>query len=117
MRSFPGPYFPVFGLNTEIYRNTGKYGPGKLRIWTLFTQCASEIWEQAPPKEKLIKKLELYEIPTNSKILQMKRENLDIWGRLISQKPWQRDLRDQPNQICPSESAVAVSELTDELLK
>ena len=47
----------------------------------------------------------------------MKRENLDIWGRLISQKPWQRDLRDQPNQICPSESAVAVSELTDELLK
>ena len=26
-----GPYFPVFGLNTEIYifsPNTGKYGPG-----------------------------------------------------------------------------------------
>ena len=39
---FSGPYFPVFGLNTEIYgvedyRNirTRK----KLRIWTLFTQC------------------------------------------------------------------------------
>ena len=29
---FSGPYFPVFGLNT------GKYGPEKLRIWTLFTQ-------------------------------------------------------------------------------
>ena len=30
---FSGPYFPVFGLNTEIYGvfspNTGKYGPGK----------------------------------------------------------------------------------------
>ena len=29
---FSGPYFPVFGLNT------GKYGPEKLRILTLFTQ-------------------------------------------------------------------------------
>ena len=28
--SFPGPYFPAFGLNT------GKYGPEKLRKWTLF---------------------------------------------------------------------------------
>ena len=28
---FSGPYFPVFGLNT------GKYGPEKLRFWTLFT--------------------------------------------------------------------------------
>ena len=27
---FSGPYFPVFGLNTEIYGpNTGKYGPEK----------------------------------------------------------------------------------------
>ena len=34
--SFCGPYFPVFGLNT------GKYGPEKLRIWILLTQC----WEQ-----------------------------------------------------------------------
>ena len=36
---FPGPYFPVFGLNTKIYgvNNTGKYGPEKLRIRTLFT--------------------------------------------------------------------------------
>ena len=32
IRSFPGPYFPVYGLNT------GKYGPEKLRIRTLFTQ-------------------------------------------------------------------------------
>ena len=31
---FSGLYFPVFGLNTE------KYGPEKLRIWTLFTQCS-----------------------------------------------------------------------------
>ena len=37
IRSFSGPYFPVFGLNTEIYGyeisvfspNTGKYGPEK----------------------------------------------------------------------------------------
>ena len=28
-----GLYFPVFS------RNTGKYGPEILRIWTLFTQC------------------------------------------------------------------------------
>ena len=28
---FPVPYFPVFRLNT------GKYGPEKLRIWTIFT--------------------------------------------------------------------------------
>ena len=26
---FSGPYFPVFGLNTEISSNTGKYGPEK----------------------------------------------------------------------------------------
>ena len=32
IRSFFGPYFPAFGLNT------GKYGPEKLRIRTLFTQ-------------------------------------------------------------------------------
>ena len=44
---FSGPYFPAFGLNTEIYwirrftysvemrENTD---PKKLRIWTLFTQ-------------------------------------------------------------------------------
>ena len=30
---FSGPYFPVFSPNT------GKCGPGKTRIWTLFTQC------------------------------------------------------------------------------
>ena len=35
IRSVSGPYFPAFGLNTR------KYGPEKLRIWTLFydTQC------------------------------------------------------------------------------
>ena len=31
--SFSGPYFPVFSPNA------GKYGPEKLRIGTLFTQC------------------------------------------------------------------------------
>ena len=35
--SYSGQHFPVFGLNTETY--AGKYGPGKLRIRTLFTQC------------------------------------------------------------------------------
>ena len=34
---FSGPYFLVFELNT------GKYGPEKLRIWTLFTQC--QLWQ------------------------------------------------------------------------
>ena len=33
MQSFSSPYFTVFG------RNTGKWGPEKLRIWTFFTQC------------------------------------------------------------------------------
>ena len=33
IRSFYGLYFPAFGLNL------GKYGPEKLRIRTLFTQC------------------------------------------------------------------------------
>ena len=33
---FSGPYFPVFGLNTEIYRV--KTDQRKLRIWTLFKQ-------------------------------------------------------------------------------
>ena len=36
-----GPYFPTFGLNTEIYiyisPNAGKYGSEKLRIRTFFT--------------------------------------------------------------------------------
>ena len=32
IRSFSGPYFPVFSPNT------GKYGPEKLSIWTLLTQ-------------------------------------------------------------------------------
>ena len=38
---FSGSYFPIFGLNTEIYsvgiqENTDQKN---LRIWTLFTQC------------------------------------------------------------------------------
>ena len=45
MRSFPGLYFPTFGLNTEICRvhlcihsKCKKYGPEKLHIRTLSTQ-------------------------------------------------------------------------------
>ena len=50
IRSFPGPYFPIFGLNTEIYGINlciqSEYGNirtrKKLRIWILFTQCGRE---------------------------------------------------------------------------
>ena len=33
IRSFSGPYFPVFEVNT------GKYGQENLRIWKLLAQC------------------------------------------------------------------------------
>ena len=33
---FSCPYFPLFGLNT------GKYGPEKLLICTIFTQCMDQ---------------------------------------------------------------------------
>ena len=43
---FSDLYFPAFRLNTERYEvflpiqsEYGKYGPEKIRIWTLFTQC------------------------------------------------------------------------------
>ena len=47
IRSFSGPYFPVFGSNTDIYGRKSPYSvriqentdQKKLRIWTLFTQC------------------------------------------------------------------------------
>ena len=42
IRSFSGPCFPAFGLNTSISSafspNAEKYRPEKLRIWILFTQ-------------------------------------------------------------------------------
>ena len=41
IRSFSGPYFPAFGLNTDISAfspNAGKYGPEKLRVRKLFTE-------------------------------------------------------------------------------
>ena len=45
IRSYSGPYFPKFGLNTErctaslgIQCKCGKYGPEQLRIWTHFMQ-------------------------------------------------------------------------------
>ena len=42
IRSFSGPYFPAFGMNTKtpyfsvFSPNAGKYGPQQLRIRTLF---------------------------------------------------------------------------------
>ena len=35
IKSFSGPYFLVFRLNTQIY--SAKYGPEKLRIGTIYT--------------------------------------------------------------------------------
>ena len=42
---FPGPYFPVFGINTEIYfvypefsQNTGKYGAEKNSVFGHFSR-------------------------------------------------------------------------------
>ena len=44
--SFSGLYFSAFEMNAKIYRvnpvfspNTGKHGPEKIRIRTLFMQC------------------------------------------------------------------------------
>ena len=46
IRSFSGPYFPAFRLNTErhglsfrIQSECGKYGPEKRQLRTPFTQC------------------------------------------------------------------------------
>ena len=54
IRSFSGPYFPAFGLNTERYEylsifrpNAGKYKPEKLQIRALFTQCMPLIYNAA----------------------------------------------------------------------
>ena len=52
IRSFPGPNFPAFGLNTPYLSvfspNAGKYGPEKLQLRTLFTQCTLlQIWDGA----------------------------------------------------------------------
>ena len=47
IRSFSGPYFQAFGLNTQRYslsQNTRKCGPEKLQIRTLFVQCMSECY-------------------------------------------------------------------------
>ena len=53
IRSFSGPYFPAFRLNTERYWNARKYGPEKPRIGTLFTQwVAWKNWEQNCSTEK-----------------------------------------------------------------
>ena len=45
IRSYSGPHFPAFGLNTPYLPvfspNAGKCGPEELRIQILFTQCIS----------------------------------------------------------------------------
>ena len=54
--SFSSACFPAFGLNTERYRvfspNSGKYGPEKLQIRTLFTQCFPLIYAFLHPHLK-----------------------------------------------------------------
>ena len=49
IRSFSASYFLAYELNTERYSvslrinsDEGKYGPEKLRIWTLFMQSLSK---------------------------------------------------------------------------
>ena len=62
--SFSGPYFPGCGLKTErngvslcIHSESGKYGPEKLRIRTLFMLCwdtsvASRVAERLKPSSQ-----------------------------------------------------------------
>ena len=56
MKSFSGPYYPAFGLNTETYGvslriqfECGKIRTKKLRIQTLFTQWRA--WKSAGIKK------------------------------------------------------------------
>ena len=39
IRRFSGPFFSRIRTEYEENSNAGKYGPEKLRIWTLFIQC------------------------------------------------------------------------------
>ena len=49
IRSLSGPYFPAFRLNTErqyhsvFSPNAGRYGPEKLQIQAIFTQCQQNV--------------------------------------------------------------------------
>ena len=45
----------------------------------------SEIWEKPPPKDILLKKLDIYEIRSNSKVLQVKKviERYGVKGSLL----------------------------------
>ena len=56
-------------------------------------------------------------MPSNSKVLPVKKLNLDVWGQMITPKIMQRDLRGQQNRLCIAKSVVAVSNLADELIK
>ena len=49
-RGFSGPYFPVFGLNSEIYGvifspNTGKYGPEKPPYLDIYFPISRSVYE------------------------------------------------------------------------
>ena len=69
IRSFSGAYFPAFGLIRRdspynlylsvLSANAGKYGPEKLRIRTLFTQCKS----YQCPVVRLIKFIQVWIFP------------------------------------------------------
>ena len=76
----------------------------------------SEIWEKPPPKDILLKKLDIYEIRSNSKVLQVKKV-IEVWSQRITPKIRQKDLKNQHNQSCITKSAVAISNLADELIK
>ena len=48
---FSGPYFPVFGLNTETYSKWGKYGPEKFSyldtfhaVWYIQNRISLFLW-------------------------------------------------------------------------
>ena len=62
IRSYSGPHFPAFGLNTERYSvslpfqsSAGKYGPEQLRIPTPFTQCKRIVNQECQSKIKIDK--------------------------------------------------------------
>ena len=66
IRSFSGPYFPAFGLNTDRYSdlsvvspNTGKYGPENFRTRKFFTQCQC-YWESIQTFFKLTHFITIY---------------------------------------------------------
>ena len=45
---------------------------------TTLAPAISEIWEELPPKDILLKKCYTYQISSNSKVLQVKKVNLEV---------------------------------------